>query len=152
MLRTKQIHTYTYYKFMQHHYINNTPSREINHRFHFINFKYTSSFFLNFTFCILDTNYQGTLRSYDPINQMYVNCFLTKTFNEDESSPRIVPHEFLQPVEIPIQDFIHKNKYTHKLYNLIQHTPYDFSPSTEEQKIIKELELRIFPHGFFPDE
>ena len=39
MLRTKQTHTYTYYKFNQHHCTTNTPSRNPQHRFQFINSK-----------------------------------------------------------------------------------------------------------------
>ena len=114
---------------------------------------------------------------YDPITQMYTFCPLTETFNVDESRPLIVPHEFQQPVEISILEFIDNTKYNHKLYNLIQNTLYELSPSTEEHKIIKALELLwpllqtkynirliaklltsseimhdVFPHGFFTDE
>ena len=141
MLRTKQTLTYTYYKFIQHHYTQNTPARQIYHRYQYINSKYTSPFFLNFTYCIKDTNLQGILRNYDPIIQMYTLCPLTKIFNVDESRPLIVPHEFLQPVEIPILEFIHNTRYNHKLYNLIQNTPYELSSSTEEHDIIKALEI-----------
>ena len=70
MLRTKQTHTYNYYKLIQHHYTTNTPSRQPQHRFQFINSKYTSPFFLNFTYCIKVTNMQGIIRNYDPIRQM----------------------------------------------------------------------------------
>ena len=118
MLQTKQRHTYTYYKFIQHHYTHNTPTRHS---------KFTSPFFLNFTYCIKDTNLQGILRNYDRITQMYIFCPLTKTFNVDESHPLIVPHEFLQPVEIPLLEFIHNTIYNHKLFNLIQNTPYELS-------------------------
>ena len=178
MLRAKQAHAYTNNKFIQYHYTHNTPARQIHHRYHYINCKYTSSFFLNFTYCIKDTNLEGILRIYDPITQMYIFCSLTKTFNVDESPPPlIVPHEFLQPVEIPIQEFIHNTRYNHKLHNLVQKTPYELSPSTEEHKIFKALELLrpllqteyiirliaklltsseiihdFFPHGFFADE
>ena len=107
MLRTKQTHTYAYYKFIQHHYTQSTPTRQIHHRYKNINSKYTSSFFLNFTFCIKDTNLQGILRIYDPITQMYIFCPLTKNFIVDESRPLIVPHKLLQPVEIPILEFNH---------------------------------------------
>ena len=141
MLRTKQTHTYTYYKFIQHHYTHNTPARQIHNRYQYINFKYTSQFFLNFTYCIKDTNLQGILRNYDPITQMYIFFPLTKTFNVDKSRPLIVPHEFLQPVENPILEFIHNTRYNHKFYNLIQNTPYELSSSTEEHKVIKALEL-----------
>ena len=134
-------------------------------------------FFLVFTYCIKNTNLQGTLRNYDPISQMYIFCPLTKLLNVDESRPLIVPHEFLQAVEVPILEFIHKTRYNHKLYNLIQNTPNELSPSTEEHNIIKALELPwpllqnkhilrmlaklltssdiihdVFPHGFFTDE
>ena len=120
MLRTKQTHTYTYYRFIQNHFDLHTPSRQPHHRFQFINSKYTSPFFLNFTYCI---------------------------------------------------------KFNHKLYNLIQNTPYEFAVGTEELTTIKALQLLwpllqtkniirilaklltnsdiihdIFPHGFFPDD
>ena len=111
MLQIKQTYTYTYYKFIQHHITQTTPARQIHH----INSTYTSPFFLNFTYCIEDTNLQGILRNYDPITQMYIFCPLTKIFNKDESIPLIVPCEFLQPVEIPILEFIHNTRYNHKL-------------------------------------
>ena len=142
MLRTKQTHTYTYYKFIQSPYTHNTPSRQPHHRFQYINSKYTSPFFLNFTYCIKDTNLQGTLRNYDPITQMYIFCPLNKLINVDEYRPLIFPHEFLQPVEIPIIEFIYNTRYNHKLYNLTQNTPYEKSPHTEERNSIKALELR----------
>ena len=47
MLRTKQTHANTHYKFIQHHYTTNTPSRYSQHQFLFVNSKYTSPFFLN---------------------------------------------------------------------------------------------------------
>ena len=135
------IHTYTYYKFIQHHYTTNTPSQNPHHRFQFINSNYTSPFFLNFTYCNKDTNMQAILRYYDPIRQNYIFCPITRTFVFDESRPLIVPHEYIQPVEIPILEYIHNIKQNHKLYNLIRNTPHEFSPSTEEHKIIKTLEL-----------
>ena len=48
MLRTKQTHTYTYYRFIQNHFDLHTPSRQPHHRFQFLNSKYTSPFFLIF--------------------------------------------------------------------------------------------------------
>ena len=107
---------------------------------------------------------------------MYIFCPLTKVLNVDEARALIVPHEFLQPVQIPILEFKHNTRYNHKLYNLIQNTPYELSPSTEEHNIIKALEMLwpllqtkyiirllaklptssdiihdVFPHGFFTD-
>ena len=177
MLRTKQTHTYSYYRFIQNHFDLHTPSRQPHHRFQFINSKYTSPYFLNFTYCIKDTNLHGILRNYDPITQMYIFCPITKTFNAEESRPFLIPHEFLQPIEIPILEFIHNTKFNHKLYNLIQNTPYEFAVGTEELTTIKALQLLwpllqtkniirilakllttselihdIFPHGFFPDD
>ena len=72
---------------------------------------------------------------------MYIFCPLTKLLDINESRPPIVPDEFLQPVEAPILEFIYNTRYNHKLYNLIQNTPYELSPSTEEHNIIKEPEL-----------
>ena len=175
MLRTKQTHTYSYYRFIQNHFDLHTPSRQPHHRFQFINSKYTSPYFLNFTYCIKDTNLHGILRNYDPITQMYIFCPITKTFNAEESRPFLIPHEFVQPIEIPILEFIHNTKFNHKLYNLIQNTPYEFAVGTEELTTIKALQLLwpllqtkniirilakllttselihdIFPHGFSP--
>ena len=177
MLRTKQTHTYSYYRFIQNHFDLHTPSRQPHHRFQFINSKYTSPYFLNFTYCIKDTNLHGILRNYDPITQMYIFCPITKTFNAEESRPFLIPHEFVQPIEIPILEFIHNTKFNHKLYNLIQNTPYEFAVGTEELTTIKALQLLwpllqtkniirilakllttselihdIFPHRFFPDD
>ena len=108
---------------------------------------------------------------------MYIFCPLTKTFNVEESRPLIVPHEYIQPVEIPLLEFIHNTKNNHKLFNLIQHTNHKFSFGTEELNTIKALEFLwpmletkniirilakllttsdsihdIFPHGFFLDD
>ena len=46
MLRTQQVHAYTYYQFIQRHYTLNTPARQLHHRYQYINSKYTSPFFL----------------------------------------------------------------------------------------------------------
>ena len=108
---------------------------------------------------------------------MYIFCPITKNFNAEESGPFLIPHEFVQPIEIPILEFIHNTKFNHKLYNLIQNTPYEFAVGTEELTTIKALQLLwpllqtkniirilakllttsdlihdIFPHGFFPDD
>ena len=107
---------------------------------------------------------------------MFIFRPLTKIFNVEESRPLIVPHEYIQPIEIPILEFIHNAKYNHKLFNLNQHTNHEFSVSTEELTTIKALQLiwplletkniirilakllttsdsinDIFPHDFFPD-
>ena len=177
MLRTKQTHKNTNYRFIQNHFDLHTPSRQPHHRFQFLNSKYTSPFFLNFTYCIKDTNLHGILRNYDPITQMYIFCPITKTFNAEESRPFLIPHEFIQPIEIPILEFIHNNKYNHKIYNLIQNTSYEFAVGTEELKTNKALQLLwpllqtkniirilaklltnsdmihdIFPHDFLPND
>ena len=106
---------------------------------------------------------------------MYIFCPLTKTLNDEESRPFIIPHEFIQPIEIPILEFIHNTKYNHKINNLIQNTPHELAVGTEELNTIKALQLlwpllqtknvirilakllttsdlilEIFPHGFFP--
>ena len=132
---------------------------------------------LFFSSCIKTTNLQGILINHDPVTQMYTFCPLTKTFNDEESRPFITPHEFIQPIEIPILEFIHNTKYHHKNYNLIQNTPHEFAVGTEELNTIKALQLLwpllqtknvmrilnklittsglihdIIPHGFFPDD
>ena len=108
---------------------------------------------------------------------MYKFCPLKKTFNDEESRPLIIPHEYIQPIEVPILQFIHNTKYNHKIYNLIQNTPDEFAVGTEELKTINTLQLLwpllqiktmirilakllttsnaihdVVPHGFFPDD
>ena len=141
MLRTKQTHTYTYYRFLRNHCTLHTPSRQPHHRYQFINPKYTSPLFLNFTYTIKDTKFQGILRNYDPIKQMYFFCLLIKTFNVEEFRPLTVPHKFLQPIQVPILEFIHNTKNNHQIFNLIQNTPYESAPGTEELKTIRALQM-----------
>ena len=108
---------------------------------------------------------------------MYIFCPITKTFNDEESRPFIIMHEFIQPIKIPILEFIHNTENNHKIYNLIQNKPHEFAVGTEELNIINALQLLwplqqtknvirilakllttsdlihdIFSHGFFPDE
>ena len=108
---------------------------------------------------------------------MYVFCPTTKTFQDKESRLFINRHEFIQPIEIPILEFIQNTKYNHKLYNLIQNTPHEFAVGTENLNTINALQLllpllqtknvirilakllttseliqEIFLHGFFPDD
>ena len=141
MLRTKQTQTHTCYRLIQNHFNLHTPSRQPHHRYQFINSKYTSPFFLNFTYWIKNTNLHGILRNYDPITQLYIFCPITKTFQDEESRTFIIPHEFIQPIEITILEFIHNTKYNHKLYNLIQNTPHEFAVGTEELITINALHL-----------
>ena len=97
--------------------------------------------------------------------------------NAEESRPFLIPHEFIQPIETAILEFIHNTKYNHKIYNLVQNTPYEFAVGTEELNTIKVLQLLwpllqtkniirilakllttsdmihdIFPYGFFPED
>ena len=84
---------------------------------------------------------QVIIRNNDPIRQIYIFCPLTRTFNIEESLPLIVHHEYIQLVEVPILEYINNTNYNRKLYNVIQNTSHKFSPSSEEQKTIKALEL-----------
>ena len=92
MLKTKLTHTYTYYKFIQKHYLSNTPARNPQHRFMFIKSKYTYTplYFLNSTYFIKSTNLYGILRNYDPVRLMYIFCPLTNTFPIDDTRPIII--------------------------------------------------------------
>ena len=108
---------------------------------------------------------------------MYIFCPLTKTFNDEESRHLIIPNEYIQPMEVPILEFIHNTKYNHKIYNLIQNTPHEIVVATEELKTINALQLLwpllqtksmirilaklittsgaihdVFPHGFSPND
>ena len=174
---TKQKHTYTYYRFIQNHFDLHTPSQQPHDCFQFINSNTHHHFFFNFTYCIKNTNLHGILRNYDPVQQMYIFCPITKNFQDEKSRPFLIPHEFLQPIEILILEFIHNTKYNHKLYNLIQNTPHELAVGTEELNIIKALQMiwplletkniirilaklltsselikDLFPHGFFPED
>ena len=142
MLRNKQTHTYIYYKFFQHHYTTNTPSQNPQHRFTFINSKYTYPFFLKLNLLQKkDTSTQGISRNYDSIRQLYIFCALTKCFSVKQSRPLIVPHKYIQPIEVQILEYFHNTKYNHNLYNTIQKTAHEFSLSSEENEIIRALEL-----------
>ena len=72
---------------------------------------------------------------------MHICCPITRNFNVDETRPLANPQEYVQPVETPILEYIHNIKYNHKIFNLMQNTPREFSPSSEEHKIIQALEL-----------
>ena len=87
--------TRTHYKYIQHHYITNTTSRNGQHRLPFIYCKSISPFLLNFTYCIKDTNMPGIIRNCDHIRQLYILCPLTKCFNVEESRPLLVPHKYI---------------------------------------------------------
>ena len=119
MLRTKQTHTYTYDRFIQNHFDLHTPSRQPHHRFQFLNSKYTSPFFLNFTYCIKDTNLHGILRNYDPITQMYIFCPITKTFNAEESRPFLIPN-----IIRILAKLLTNSEIIHDIF------PHGFSPTT----------------------
>ena len=79
-------------------------------KFQFFKLQIHFTIFLNFTFCIKDTNLQGIVGNYDPIRQMYIVCPLTRTFNVDESRPLIFPHEYIRPVEMLILEYVHNLK------------------------------------------
>ena len=136
MVKTKLTHTYKYYNFIQKHYITNTPPR-----FLFIYSKYTSPYFLIFTYCNKSTYLHGILRNSDPVRQMCIFCPLTNTFPIDDASPIITPREYVQPTEITLLKQVHNIKFNLKHYSLIQNTNLEFSILTEEVKIIRMLEL-----------
>ena len=75
------------------------------------------------------------------MQQMYIFCPLTRSFDVDESRPLIIPHEHIQPIEIHILEYRHNIKYNHKFYNLIQNTSHEYSDNNEELNIIRALEL-----------
>ena len=106
-----------------------------------------------------------------------LKCIYIFSPHEDLQRRRIIPHEYIQPIEVLVLEFIHNSKYNHKIYNLIQNTPHEFAVGTEELKTIKALQLlwpllqtkniirilakllitsdaihNVFPHGFFPDD
>ena len=135
MLRTNLFHTYSYYKFIQHHYMTNTPSQNPPHIFTFINSKYPSPYFLNLTYCKKIFKIKGILRT-TILRQMYIFCPLTKSLDIEDSRPLINFHEYIQPIKVHTLKYIHKTKYNPKLNNLIQNTPYEFSLKKEEHNTI----------------
>ena len=108
---------------------------------HTIVFSFLTRSTLHHFFLISPIASECILRNSDPVTQMYIFCPITKTFNAEESRRFLIPHEFIQPIEIPILEFFHNTKYNHKIYNLIQNTPYEFAVGTEELKTIKALQL-----------
>ena len=85
-----------------------------------INSKYTSSYFLNFTYCLKITNIHGILRNHVPMRQ---KCFFLPTkqiLDVEESRALTITHEYIQPIKVHILENIHNNKCNHQLYNLIQ--------------------------------
>ena len=151
----------------KHHHDNltidfNTSTQNTHHRF-----SLTSAIVLNTL----------TYKAPSEIMTLSPRYKLNKLLDVDDSRPLVVPHEFLQPVEVPILEFIYNTRYNHKLYNLIQNTSYEQPPHTDERNIIKALELLwpllqnkhifrllaellnssdiihdVFPHGFFTDD
>ena len=60
-------------------------------------------------------------------------------FITHEPRPLNELQESIQPIEITILEYIHNNKYNHKLYSLIQNTRHDVSLETEQLKICLKL-------------
>ena len=141
MLKTKLTHTYTYYKFIQRHFIHSYPSLNPRHCFMFINSNYLSPYFLNFIYCIKSTNLHVILRNKHPVRQMYILCPLTNTFPQEDAHPIITPREYIQLIEVALQENIHKFKFNHTLYNLIQNSDHEFSATIEEVNIIRALKF-----------
>ena len=77
----------------------------------FINSKYMSPYFLNFTYCIKSTNLHSIPRNW----QMYLFCPLTNTFPIDDARPLIMPHEYVEPIEITLLEHIHDTNFNHQL-------------------------------------
>ena len=73
---------------------------------------------------------------------MYIFCPVNKSVDIDGSRPLIVPHEYIQPIEVTILESSILNTDTyHKLYNLIQNTRHEFSLDNEELNNIRALEI-----------
>ena len=81
MLKTKLTNKYTYYEFMQKDFIHSSLSRNPHLPFIIINSKYTSPYFLSFSFCIKSNNLHGILRIYDPIRPHFMILFHRTNFN-----------------------------------------------------------------------
>ena len=65
---------------------------------------------------------------------------LTNTFPVNESQPIIIPHEYIQLVELPLLGKNHSTNFNYKLYYPIQNTHHVFSVTPEQVKIIKSFE------------
>ena len=104
MLKLKVQLTYIYiiFNFIQQRYMDKLPSCNLHHRFMFSNSQYIPPFFLRSTYCIKTTNLQGILRNYHPVRQMYIFFPLTNNFPLDDTRPIMIPHEYIQPINLNI--------------------------------------------------
>ena len=73
---------------------------------------------------------------------MCIFCPSIKSFDIKESRPLFIPHEYIQPIETHILEYIHNFKRKYKLNNLIQNTSHEFLLNIEEHNIIRALELQ----------
>ena len=73
---------------------------------------------------------------------MCISYPLIKSFDIKESRPLFIPHEYIQPIEFHILEYIHNFKRNYKLNNLIQNTSHEFLLNIEEHKVIRALELQ----------
>ena len=137
----KLIHTNRYYKLIQWHFKHSSPCRNSNHRFMFINSKYTSLFFKLHNFSNKYTNLHAILRNYDLLRQIHIICPLTNTFPLEEDCPIIITHKYIQPIGVALLESISKFKFNHTLYDLIHNSNHEFSAITEQVNIISALEL-----------
>ena len=143
-MRTKQTHTYTYYRFIQSHFHSHTPSRQPHHRFQFKNSKYISPtlFPLNF-FTNLDARYQEQSSTSTPLRLDW-NTFVAPPplFGQHQESSRLHNwalsrlqnrqdiHKDIQEHNIQIlqQNSLQlKYETTVRLNNIVQH-PFPLSP------------------------
>ena len=86
----------------------------------FINSKYISPYFLNFTYSVKTTNLYDFLSNYDPVRKIYVFWTLTNNFTLE------VLCEYIEPVENTLLENIHSFKFNHKLSNLNRNCYHKF--------------------------
>ena len=65
---------------------------------------------------------------------------LNSTFPINDSQPIIMPHEYIQLVELPLSENNHSTNFNNKLYYPIQNSHHVFSVTPEDIKIIKAFE------------
>ena len=131
------LHTYILDKLIQRHYLHRSPSGNPHHRFMLINFKFTSRWFLNFTYCIKSKKNHGILRNYYSVRQINIFCPFTNHFPLEDSRSIIIRMKMSTRWKFFLES-IHNFDCIHKLYILfkILTTSFPLSPN-----IIRSLDF-----------
>ena len=66
MLRTRQTHTYTYYKLLESHHTHNTPARQLRYRFQYLTLNTHHSFFFILPIVLKTVTYKAPYETMIP--------------------------------------------------------------------------------------